>query len=149
MSHAVREMKALCWLDAESGRGDIPLFMKKNLIPVCVILGILVLCLLSHSSHKISAYPENLWTSGGQFSEPSETRAVLDWNRTEYGVLWAWLVHDSCTSESAWYMRIEPRSLVLYVAGALLGGLVSIFLISPGKNQLKESPVSSSDEVSF
>src|SRR6187401_172272 len=72
--------------------------MKRILIPASVILGILAICLLPHASHRTSAYPENLWTNGGQFGEPSKTQALLDWNRTEYGVLWAWLVYDSCTS---------------------------------------------------
>lgn len=102
--------------------------MKKLLKSATVVLIILLICLLPHKSDTVGAYPENLWTSPGHFSNPSTTRAVLNWNRTEYGAVWAWLVHDSSTSEPAWYVRIEPRFLVLYVGGALLSGLATFFL---------------------
>ncbi len=102
--------------------------MKRILVSACVTLGVLAICLLPHAAHTISTYPENLWTSTGQFSEPSKTQELLDWNRTEYGVLWAWLVHDSCTTESAWYVRIEPRYFLLYSGGAFLGGVFSIIV---------------------
>jgi len=113
--------------------------MKSLLIFACVTLGILAIGLLPHATHTTSAYPENLWTSGGQFGEPSKTEAILRWNRTEYGVIWAWLVHDSSTTESAWYARIEPRYFVLYAGGAFIGGLVSIFLVRPRKEQPNKS----------
>lgn len=105
----------------------------------CVTLGILAIELLPHATHTTSAYPENLWTSGGQFGEPSKTQALLYWNRTEYGIIWAWLVHDSSRTESAWYARIEPRYLMLYAGGAFIGGLVSIILIRPRKDQPNKS----------
>ena len=102
--------------------------MKKSLKTACVIFTVLLVCLLPHKSYRIAAYPENLWTSPGHFSHPSTTQEVLKWNRTEYGVVWAWLVHDSCTREPAWYVRIEPRSLVIYVAGAFTAGFAIFFL---------------------
>ncbi len=78
----------------------------------------------------MSAIPENLWTSDGQFSKPSHAEAVLEWRRIEYGMLWTWLVHDSCTTEAAWYFRIEPRILTLYVAFALLACVGSSRLLT-------------------
>jgi len=108
--------------------------MKRILIAAFITLGILAVCLLPNASHTIGAYPENLWTSGGQFGEPSKTQALLDWNRTAYGARWAWMVYDSCTNESAWYVRIEPRYLVLYSTVALFGGLVSFVLSGLQKN---------------
>ncbi len=113
--------------------------MRMIFTATCVSLGILAIALLPHASHTISAYPENLWTSGGQFGESSKNQAVLRWNRTEYGIIWAWLVHDSRMTESAWYARIEPRYFVLYAGGAFIGGLVSIFLLSPRKEQPNKS----------
>ncbi len=102
--------------------------MKKLLKSASVLLIILLACLLSHKSHTIGAYPENLWTRPGHFSHPSTTVEVLTWSRTEYGIVWAWLVHDSCTSERAWYVRIEPRYLMIYVAASFFGGLATFFL---------------------
>ena len=109
--------------------------MKRILIFACVTLSILAIGLLPHATHTTSAYPENLWTSGGQFGEPSKTQAVLHWNRTEYGLPWAWLVRDTCTTEPAWYVRIEHRYLVLYSAVALFGGVASIVFIGLKKRQ--------------
>ncbi len=113
--------------------------MKRIFIFACVTLGILTIGLLPHATHTTSAYSENLWTSGGQFGEPSKTQALLHWNRTEFGFRWAWLVHDSCTTEPAWHARIEPRYLVLYSAVALLGGIVSIVFIGLQKRQPNKS----------
>jgi len=113
--------------------------MKKILIPACIALAILASCLVPHKSDMVGAYPENLWTSPGHFSRPSTTREVLKWNRSEYGVVWAWLVHDSCTSEPAWYVRIEPRYLVLYSVVAFLGGLVTIALIGIQKKNAQQA----------
>jgi hypothetical protein len=117
--------------------------MKKTFIAAIVTLSVLAICLLPRSSRTTSAYPDNLWTNGGQFSEPSKTMAVLVWNRTEYGVVCAWLVHDSCTTESSWYVRIEPRYLMLYSVVAFLGGLTSIVL--PGIPKKRHNRVSGSD----
>lgn len=102
--------------------------MKKLAKSASVFLIVLLICLLPHKSDTVGAYPENLWTSPGHFSHPSTTREVLEWNRTEYGVVWAWLVHDSSKSEPAWYVRIEPRYLIIYAGGALLSGLATLFL---------------------
>lgn len=122
--------------------------MKRILIFACVTLSILAIGLLPHATHTTSAYPENLWTSGGQFGEPSKTQALLHWNRTEYGLPWAWLVRDTCTTEPAWYVRIEPRYLVLYSAVALFGGVASIVFIGPKKRQPIKSCVATGDNVS-
>ena len=104
--------------------------MKSVLKSVGVTLAVLVLGLLPHATHQTSAFPENLWTHGGQFGNPSKTLEILEWNRTEYGVLWAWLVYDSCTSESAWYARIEPRYLAVYAGGAVFAGLAAMTAFS-------------------
>lgn len=103
--------------------------LKRIFIPASVALGLLTICLLPSESHETQAYPDNLWTSGGQFSNPSQTEKLLRWNRIEYGVPWAWLVHDSCTTESAWYVRIATPYLVLYAAVAFFGGFVSLAFI--------------------
>jgi hypothetical protein len=113
--------------------------MKSLLIFACVTLSILAIGLLPHTTHTTSAYPENLWTSGGHFGEPSKTQAILRWSRTEYGLPWAWLVHDTCTTEPAWYARIEPRYLVLYSAVSLVGGAASIIFITLRKRQPNKS----------
>jgi hypothetical protein len=109
--------------------------MKRILISAGVTLGILAIGLLPNATHTTSAYPENLWTSGGQFGEPSKTQALLHWKRTEYGLPWAWLVRDTCTTEPAWYARIEPRYLVLYSAVALFGGVAATLFIRLKKRQ--------------
>lgn len=102
--------------------------MKRTALFFCVILSILAITLLPHATHATRAYPENLWTRGGPFGEPSNTQAMLDWNRTEYGFPWAWLVHDACVTEPSWYARIEPRYLLLYTTVAFFGGVVSMVL---------------------
>jgi hypothetical protein len=111
--------------------------MSRILIAACVAVCILAISLLPRASNRISAIPENLWTSSGQFGEPSKSQAVLEWNRAEYGIIWIWFVHDSSASDSSWYARIEPRYLALYTVGALMGGLISIFLTARrGKTKL-------------
>ena len=110
--------------------------MKKSiLISASVALLLLLVCLVPHASHRVNAYPENLWTSSGNFSNPTTTREVLEWDRTEYGVFWTWLVRDGCTSEPAWYLRAEPRYLTLYVGVAVVAGIAAFFLIGRGTKQ--------------
>ncbi len=122
--------------------------MKRILIFTCLTLGILAIGLLPHTAHTTSAYPENLWTSRRRLGKPSTTQALLHWNRTEYGLSWAWLVRDTCTSEPAYYARIEPRYLVLYSAVALLGGVASIVFIGLQKRPPIKSCMATGDNIS-
>jgi hypothetical protein len=77
-------------------------------------------CLVPHRSSVVDALQANLWTTsrGGWGSPvaPGQEMEIVDWNRTQYGIKWAWLVMDRQADGEAWSARVEPRALLAYGA---------------------------------
>ena len=95
--------------------------MKPPLIALLVAAASLCLLLLPHKEHRTSASPDNLWTSDGGWKRPSGSVEALQWNRKEYGLRWAWLVHDTEVGGMSWYAKAAPQYLYIYLlaSGAL------------------------------
>lgn len=88
-----------------------------KLATCALCIAVLVGCLVPHRSGVVSAYQENLWTSsrdgwGSPVARDKEME-ILDWDRTQYGIKWAWLVVDREAGGKAWFARVEPRALVV------------------------------------
>lgn len=54
---------------------------------------------------------------------------ILDWNRTQYGIKWAWLVVDRELGGEAWSARVEPKAVLIYLFVSGLLGAASSFAI--------------------
>ena len=63
----------------------------------------------------MTAIPENLWTSNGQWNKPSSSSDIETFKRTEYGTPWAWLVVDKGISVDAWYAKMDTKYLFVYI----------------------------------
>ena len=97
------------------------------------IISLIVFC-YPWRRHPTGAIPENLWTRGHHhcdfnWSTPSASTDVLEWDRTAYGIFWSYLVVDRGIGHPAWYARFDPRVLVVYLVGAFVIGGVAAFLI--------------------
>lgn len=99
--------------------------MKPALIALLVAAMSLCLLLIPHKEHRTSASPDNLWTHDGAWKQPSLSGEMLQWNRTEYGLHWAWLVHDTEVGGRSWYAKAAPQYLCIYLlaSGALALGV--------------------------
>jgi hypothetical protein len=87
------------------------------------------LFLLPYRSSIRGAYPENLWTSNGLWGKPSNSDQILTWDRKEYGLIWAWLVHDTEQNGPAWYAKSAPLYLYIYIfLSAIPAAVLGIYL---------------------
>lgn len=106
---------------------------KAVLIATVVAVAILAVCLLPHRQSRVDAYQENLWTSTrhGWASPVAQGREmeVIQWDRTEYGIQWAWLVVDREAGGEAWSARMEPKAVLIYLLASGLAGIASVFAI--------------------
>lgn len=91
---------------------------KRPFYALC--FAVLVVCLVPHRSNVVDALQANLWTTsrGGWGSPvmPGKEMEIVDWDRTQYGIKWAWLVVDREAGGEAWSARVEPRALLAYGA---------------------------------
>lgn len=89
---------------------------KRAFYALC--LAVLVVCLVPYHRGAVSAYQDNLWTAAG-WGNASPQPVPMEpqtWNRTQYGIHWAWLVVDREVGGEAWFARVEPRALLAYGA---------------------------------
>lgn len=93
--------------------------MKSRIIAIAVMIGLACVFLVPFKTKQTSALPENLWTSRGAWQHPSSKVEILAWKRTEYGLLGAWLVIDKGVIEPAYYARLDPKYLVLYIFASI------------------------------
>ncbi|MDZ4401627.1 hypothetical protein [Prosthecobacter sp.] len=102
--------------------------MKTFFLSITILFIALVL-LLPWRSNPIGAYPENLWTARGQWSKRADPSRLFRGTRTEYGLVFPWLVHDQDIGQEAWYVRLDQRILVLhlFIASALSAGVACYF----------------------
>ena len=116
--------------------------MKPLLIAVLAAAASLCLLLLPHKEHRTSASPDKLWTNDGEWKRPSGSLEVLQWNRKEYGLRWAWLVHDTEVDGISWYAKAAPQYLYIYLlaAGALGLGAYGISRRMSYKGQDRVTP---------
>jgi hypothetical protein len=85
-------------------------------IAVCIWLVVVTLfCIPFHRSF-VAAMPENLWTRAEAYSWHSSisSRDALPFQRTEYGLIWHFLVIDRGQGHPHWSARLEPRALLAY-----------------------------------
>jgi hypothetical protein len=80
-------------------------------------------------SHETGAYPENLYTSDGQWAQRSDPSRIFLCLRTEYGFGLSWLVYDKGQSEDAWYIKLDERALSLHVLAALTISVCGVFFL--------------------
>ena len=105
----------------------------RPLVFVTVTIISLIMFCYPWRRHPTGGSPRNLWTSGHHhwdlnWSAPSVSIDVLEWDRTAYGILWSYLVVDRGIGHPAWYARFDPRVLIVYVVGAFVIGGVAAFL---------------------
>lgn len=51
---------------------------------------------------------------------------ILDWNRTQYGIKWAWLVVDREVGGKGWSARMEPKAIIIYFMMAVSVGAIKL-----------------------
>ncbi|OAI56376.1 hypothetical protein AYO49_00825 [Verrucomicrobiaceae bacterium SCGC AG-212-N21] len=81
-------------------------------------------------ARPISAYPDNLFTSDGQWKNPSnKPTQMFKAMRTEHGWPHAWMVVDRGVEEPAWYAKRHDGLVCVYMGCSLvLGGSVFLWL---------------------
>ena len=84
----------------------------------------------------MTAIPENLWTSNGQWNNPSSSSNIETFMRTEYGTPWAWLVVDKGVSVDAWYAKMDTKYIVLY---SLISALIAHSILRTIKRRTRRS----------
>ena len=89
--------------------------MKTVFVSLVSFIAAAVLLLAPFRTRETGAYPENLWTSNGQWSRPAIAAQMFRCERTEVGLIWPWLVYDKGISEDAWYLKLDQRVLVFNV----------------------------------
>ena len=131
---------ACLWAEHEPQRSTRKYMNKWILIlPLC-FLAVLSTLALPHSNNPMNAVPENLWTSDGQWGNPSKSTNMETFLRTEYGTPWAWLVVDKGVSVDAWYAKMDTKFIVIYL---LVSALIADSIIRTIKRRTIGSRVPS------
>jgi hypothetical protein len=89
--------------------------MEILLISIAVFVISIGLFLVPYKTSIRGGYPENLWTSDGSWQNPSNSDQILTWDRKEFGCIWAWLVYDAEQNGPAWYAKLAPLYLCIYI----------------------------------
>ena len=100
--------------------------LKKRVVFASIVFLVSSLMLLSpHRTGQIGAIPSNLWTYGGEWSNPSPADEILHYNRIQYGAHWGWLTYDSEINGPSWYAKITWYVLFIYLGLSVLLGIIT------------------------
>lgn len=103
---------------------------------ILLLVGLSIL-LIPWRSYQTGAYPENLYTSTGQWSKPANPAHIFRCVRTEYGLGLSWLVYDRGVSEDAWYVKLNEFILKLHVLLAITASVCGVYILRRTPKQLQ------------
>lgn len=100
--------------------------MKTFLQGFILLLAALSVLLIPRRSVEIGAYPENLYTASGQWSNPANPARFFNCVRTEYGLGLSWLVYDRGKDQGAWYAKLNPQVLSMHAVLAIAASICGV-----------------------
>ncbi|MFZ2282050.1 MAG: hypothetical protein WAW39_29905 [Prosthecobacter sp.] len=103
--------------------------MKMLFQGTLLLLASLFILLFPRHSYPIGAYPENLYTSSGQWSRPADSTRFFNCVRTEYGLGLSWLVYDRGKDQDAWYAKLNGGVFCLHVSMAMAASACGVLLL--------------------